>query len=357
MYLTKVRFKGFKNLQGDYTPDTGLNILVYPNGWGKTNFLEAIDYLSTLKSFRGIKDADLRSWDGGLFSSVEAEVSNDIDRLLKVVIAEENEKLKKNLYLDNSTTNSNKFKSTVKTLLYSPHNADIVSSSPDIRRNEFDRSIGQVFNGYDSLLKEYKYVVRNRNKLLQSIQSSNSQVKELTYWNERLIDLGEQIIERRLKFLHDIKSFLTEISDEMMADRFDDLKVIYESKSVEDHVIILKNKIEEGQVKEIRAGMTLYGPHRDDYIFTIRKRSLREYGSRGQQRLAGLTFMLSIHRLLREKEGHDAVLLLDDIMSELDEEHRSNIEDILGSLHTQIFVTSSERGYFTEEFISKGKLL
>ncbi len=358
MYLKKLEFKGFKNLDGVYTPDPHLNILIYPNGWGKTNLLEGIDYLSSLKSFRGLSDKDLLDWEKDYdFGFVEARISNNSERILKIVIANIEDSIKKSFFLNSAKTSSIKIRSNIKTILYSPHNADIISSAPDIRRNEFDRLIAQFQQGYLKLLGEYKYVLKNRNKLLIQIKEGKTSYNQMDYWNERFIKFGEEIINSRLEFLQALRPHLEKRAGEIFSDDFAKLKVEYISKSFSDKKIFLSEKILSNVDKEISAGMTLYGPHRDDYTFSIKEKNLREFGSRGQQRLAGLALVFGVADLIESSFEESAIILLDDIMSELDKSHRNNIEKLIRDMEGQVFITSSEKAYFSSSFIKKGLLL
>jgi DNA replication and repair protein RecF len=118
----------------------------------------------------------------------------------------------------------------------------------------------------------------------------------------------------------------------------------------------ISQKIEENLFKEIGAGMTLYGPHREDYVFYLGKIALKESGSRGQQRLASFVFTLSLLDSLINK-NRKVILLLDDLMSELDSKHRSNIEDILSDLSVQTIITSADKNDFSEKFLKSSNLI
>lgn len=368
MHISRISFRGFKNLEGDFELANGLNLLIFPNGWGKTNFLEAIDYISSLKSFRQIPDLELFNWarkneKGNEFVKIQLDISGEKKKQLQVVISDivngqnntGSQTKSKKTFVNGAATTPQKFKSSFETILYSPHNADIVSSSPETRRNEFDRYITEFDEKYSKQLNEYKFIIRSRNKLLQKIRIANAQAVELDYWNKRMIELGQEIIEKRVVFLHKTKKMLTDYAEEIFNPG---LVINYESKSLQNSEIILRDKIEENIEKEIQAGLSLYGPHRDNFIFSLNGQPLRKFGSRGQQRLAGLCLIFTLYNYYNKKLGRYPFLLLDDIMSELDDTHRRRIEAILlDRIKSQLFITSSEEKYFTSDFIRKCNLM
>lgn len=359
--ISKISFHSFKNLTGEYKPSENLNILIGPNGWGKTNFLESIDYFSHLRSFRGLSDRELFSWDSPMqFWKIVIEIVRDPNRkILESIISfdPKQEIIKKKFFIDKTATSSNKFKKIIDTILYSPHNADIVSSAPETRRFIFNRWIGQVDSEYEETLREYKFVVKSRNKLLGLIKNGFSSQKELSYWNERMIDLGTVILSTRLDFLNDIIDPIKKYSNAMFAADLLDMRISYQSKCVEEDKVILAEKIEAGVEKERGAGLSLYGPHRDNFVFMLKDKPLRDFGSRGQQRLAGLVVVLSYYDYLKSKTQRSPILLFDDIMSELDKTHRENIEKELKKLEAQIFITSSEKKVFSRSFVGEANLL
>jgi len=359
MVLTELQLKNYKNLSAEFKFKEGINALIYPNGWGKTNLLEAIDYLSSLKSFRSVADSDLKNWSGAdTFVKLQAKIQNSKPISLEVVVNFDEEKGKntKRVLLNGANTTPRKFKTQLATFIYSPHNADIVSSAPDIRRNQFDRFVSEFEDDYDKILKEYKFVLRSRNKLLSRIAEGRESEMQLGYWDGRFVELAEEILSRRLKLLSELGEFIKMASNELYKDGLD-LEILYNSKVVEDGVLMVREKMEEGRMKELRAGMTLYGPHRDDYEFLLNGNLLKTAGSRGQQRVAGIILLYALNSLFNEKFGKWPILLFDDIFSELDEEHRVNIEQSLQKLENQIFITSSQKELFSKEFLKGANLV
>lgn len=355
MYLRHLELKNFKNLSGSFEFDSQTNLLIYPNGWGKTNLLESIEYLSSRKSFRGLRDLDLFDWEGDDdFLKLSGSIRDKRNTQLDVIVSRENEKTKKVLKKNGANTNSRGIGSAIATFLYSPHNEDIVSSSPDVRRRQFDRYISEIFPQYSSLTKEYKYILKNRNKLLQSLQVNLAMISQLDYWNQRFVDIAEQIMELRLELLYLIEGAVGRLSGELYAGAIN-LEIIYSSKSIRDDVLVLSHKVRQNQQKEIDAGMSLYGPHRDDYEFLLNNSPLRQNGSRGQQRVAGIILILALESLFCTKHKLKPILLFDDILSELDKKHRENIMAKINTLENQVILTSSQEELFTDSFLKNSR--
>ncbi|MCA9383845.1 hypothetical protein KC909_05785, partial [Candidatus Dojkabacteria bacterium] len=181
----------------------------------------------------------------------------------------------------------------------------------------------------------------------------------LIYWTERLLELGSYILDERVRVLKEFRPVLRANAKQLFDAELGSLDIDYESKVTDfegedGSKEIFAQKIKSGINKEISAKRTLYGPHRDDIIFTLNDKNIRIFGSRGQQRLAALIFKLSMWFYLKDKLDVSPVLLLDDIFSELDAANSRKLENLLQELHTQILVTATEKYYLSEDFYKKG---
>ncbi len=347
--------QNFKNLNQGFNFSDSVNVLIRQNGWGKTNLLEAIDYIEHSKSFRSIKDIDLINWNN---SSNQFKISAEFANLniwnLDIVLTKNDEGvLSKRYIIDGKPVQSKKVRDKISTFFYSPHLDDLVSSTPEIRRKMFDRILVSLNEDYYKLLNEYKFVVRSRNKLLKQ----KKEEKELFYWNTRLIESGTQIMEKRISFLQTIDKYLKKIAKEVYKDMCKSFRLNYESKSFVNNKIILDIKQKEGLLKELEAGMSLYGPHRDNFVFYLNGYDLRYFGSRAQQRLAGLILYFALIDYLKDKKDKTAVILFDDILSELDDNYRKYVQNFLLKTNYQIILTASSRKVFSSGFLDKVNLI
>ncbi|HEC64163.1 MAG TPA: DNA replication and repair protein RecF [bacterium] len=361
MYLKNITFNNFKNLSGTSNLSDGINILVSPNGTGKTNFLEGMYYLTFGNSFRNGLEVNNASWDSrGDYFTLKGEI-DDKDEGVQVEMRYENSNGpgKKRFLVNEVGRKRDTFRGYISPVIFAPQTVDLVSGSPDGRRKAVNDVLSILDPDYSRLLNEYRSVVRNRNKILSNLQNNIGMESELTYWNEALIKLGGDIVFGRLKFFRGNAKIILERAKDLFNGEIKGLKINYATKFLEDKKITRKKiisnfeqKIRNNIRKEILAGVTLYGPHREDYDFLLEKMSLKESGSRGQQRLASFIFVLSLLDEL-DKKDRSVVLLLDDVMSELDKSHRKNIEKLLSSISTQMVITSAEEANFTKGFLNK----
>lgn len=321
-------------------------LIIGSNASGKTSILEAISLLSTGKSFRAEKIAEMVSF------------GQEIARLKGVVLPEaipevgtkeetpEVEKTELEIILTRGVVNGqrsayrlfsvngvkrqqNKATGILKTVLFRPEDMRLVEGSPSRRRNYLDSPLSLLFDEYESSIKVYDQVLKRRNKLLLMVRDNQQPKSTLEYWNQALIKHGEIIQEYRRKFISTAPSVEFPLH----------LQFEY------DPSIISADRIKQYLEKEIAAGHTLIGPHKDDFVVTFLHSESEEpldialYGSRGQQRLAVLWLKLvELHYLEREAEERP-VLLLDDIFSELDSSSQNLVLDLLKIGQTVITTT------------------
>ncbi|MFQ5493007.1 MAG: DNA replication/repair protein RecF [Candidatus Dojkabacteria bacterium] len=369
MHISNIAYKNFRNLNLKARIAPGLNIIVAPNGAGKSNFLDGIHYLSYVKSFRKYLDGSNISLDKKSdFARIDAElVSIDPVKLTIIFSSQEGRNFKR-YEVNGISKRKTTFSGNLYAVLFAPHDLDLISGSPEVRRGELDDFINSFDIEFAATLKEYKAVVKQRNKLLARIAEGVAKKGELGYWNDKLIDLGSKVITTRIETLERFLPVLAETARELFNGELNDLSLGYISKFGEiggkgekddDYrskvARRLRQKIEENSFKEIAATKTLYGPHRDDIDITLAGRPVKIFGSRGQQRLAALIFKLAMLVYLEELFNEKLILLLDDVMSELDQKHRENLERILSKMENQIIITGTSTADYTDGFLKRGK--
>lgn len=358
--IKNIKLKKFRNLNLQTDLDPNINIIIGKNGLGKSNFIDSVYYFSYGKSFKRISDSDSIAFDDTIgFARMETVINNDEQTKLAVTFSRVDDKSYKKLEVNDLATIKRKFNNHLYAVMFSPETLDIIIGSPDLRREDLDDFISGINDEYEHKLRDYKNIVRNRNKVLAAISDGKSTTKELIYWTERLLELGSYILDERVRVLKEFRPVLRENAKQLFDAELGSLDINYESKVTEFDMEggskeIFAQKIKSGINKEIGAKRTLYGPHRDDIIFTLNDKNIRIFGSRGQQRLAALIFKLSMWFYLKDKLGTSPVLLLDDIFSELDAANSRKLEHLLQELHTQILVTATEKYYLSEDFYKKG---
>lgn len=373
MYLTELEIHQFRCHAGVRMtiPDAGVRV-VGPNGSGKTSILEAIGLLATTRSFRGASDRDLVNWESGVdygvspFSRIEASViSEGEERTLGITLelADDGETVQsKRFLLDGRPTTAHDLVGNLMAVSFSPEDVQLVIGPPADRRRTLDILISQIDRTYMRKLSAYGRVLRQRNGLLKAFAKdyvrpdAGAAVAQISFWDEQLVGAGGYLVARRARVVDALNLALARAEPgSSSSERFGlqyqprtdvGLDRLAGDVSPEDAVVhannALQQDLEERRKDEFRRGMTLTGPHRDDLMFEIEGRSLARFGSRGQQRLGVLALKLAEAGVITEESGETPVFLLDDILSELDPEHRSLLLDALAVRQAQTILTSAE---------------
>jgi len=336
----------------------GVNVIVGPNASGKTNILEAIHLLSTGKSFRAGVEGEMVSHsaeiariagkvDSGKMSAIGLEVV--LSRGKIEIDKEKIQKIpKKRLLVNNVARRLIDFAGNFKTVLFGPWDMDLVNGPPALRRNFLDSVLSQVDREYRRSTLSYEKGLRQRNKILWDLRevSGFGEVgrERLHFWDKLLIKNGNYLGERRQEFVdfcnREIKS------QQLMSNGF---SLQYDKSAISE------GRLEEYEKQEVAAAQTLVGPHRDNFTFRVKEqgskrageRNLATYGSRGETRMGILWLKMQELNFIKEKTLVNPVLLLDDIFSELDHEHRDAVMGILKEHQTPL-----RQGYVGQAIIT-----
>lgn len=357
--LSLRQFRSYAKRTLAFSPNT--TFIVGPNTAGKTNILEAIMMMATGKSFRADRDEEMIQW-GSQVSVISCQLSQpeagrplaeDIIKLeIRLTRGEVNGQttpVKK--YLVNGIARRQiDFVGNLRAVLFWPEHLELITDSPSIRRKYLDSVLMQVDREYRRNLLSYERGLRQRNRLLDLIHEGKAQRHQLLFWNQLLIKSGGYLMDKREEFIRFVNNLQSSV-------------VSYQIEY--DKSVISETRLELYRDEEVAAKATLVGPHRDD--FTIEKRdtkyvirkteenkavsrltsyvSLSSYGSRGEQRLAILWLKLAELSFMEKETGERPLLILDDIFSELDIEHRELVLELLGKQQT--IVSSAEEEIVT----------
>ena len=326
--LALQNFRSYSKKTFVFSPLTTL--IVGPNTAGKTNILEAIMFLATGKSFRADQDREAIAWGEELSRmNAKCQMLNDKCELELVLTSGEVQgqqaPLKK--YLINGVPRRQvDFVGNLRAVLFWPEHLELVTDSPSLRRKYLDSVLVQVDREYRRNLLSYERGLRQRNRLLDLINEGKAGRGQLLFWNQLLIKAGGYITEKRGEYIH----FVNECPMS---------NVQYQIEY--DKSVISEGRLEQYKDEEVAAKATLVGPHRDDFTIFKDEKELSKYGSRGEQRLAVLWLKLAELAYIEKEAGDRPVLLLDDIFSELDDEHRELVVDLIGKQQT--ILTSADR--------------
>ncbi len=330
-------FRSYKKSELSFDATT---LIVGPNTSGKSNLVEAIYLLSTGKSFRTDKDTQMLK-----FTEEVGRVKGKVDQEeLEVLITngQVNGGSQYKKFLVNGVAKRRvDFAGKLLVVLFSPQDLEIIIESPSLRRNFLDEVLEQTDRNYRVAAIAYSKALRQRNALLEVARETGQRnEKQFEYWDSLVIENGNIITAKREEFINFINTAVKDIFG---------FVVEY------DKSLISKERLLQYEREEVAAGVTLVGPHRDDFrvlMFNGEDKTAHDvkfYGSRGQQRLAILQLKMLQLLFIEKLLGERPLLLLDDIFSELDEGHIELILEEIGKQQTIITTTH-------EEFIPK-KLL
>jgi DNA replication and repair protein RecF len=356
MFLTNLSLQNFRNHKQGVFNFSQKNIFLGENGSGKSNILEAIYLLATGKSFKADTDGEMIRY-GEQLAVVSCKLS----------VGSENTELKtivtsgKKFEVNGVPRRMMDFTGNLTAVLFGPQDLELVTGSPGGRRRYLDFVISQKDREYRRDLVSYEKGLRQRNKLLEMIREGQAQRQQLFFWDKLLIKDGEYITQKREAYLEALNSKFEGLNNNQNSNQ-------QFFKSYYDKSIISESRLKQYETAEVGAGTTLVGPHRDNFVVMQKYNSplhpslnLREgteegyiwndvskYGSRGEQRMAVLWLKEGEIRYL---EPELPLLLLDDVFSELDHEHREQVEKLLETQINnggQVIMTTADRHMLPE---------
>jgi DNA replication and repair protein RecF len=327
MILESIRLINFRNYKEKLiklSPD--LEMIVGPNGIGKTNILEAIHLVCEGNSFRIKKDFGLVKKDEG-WSRIEANFNLEGKKEKRVLkLSANGEKILKKLEIDGANRIASR--NLLPVVVFEPDQMRMITEGPDLRRMYLDERISFLDLEYARNLKDYKRVVAQRNRMLKLIKKGEVKKEDLFIWHIKLSELASPIVEARRKYLNELNEKL-ENDYRMISKAKDSLKVEYlPSFEREDSARLssdLFNKLEQDVEIDIQSGFTRRGPHRDDWMIKLNNQEASSGASRGEIRTLILSLKLYEFENLQNRFGITPLVLLDDVMSELDKGRRKEL--------------------------------
>ena len=341
MWLKSLNLKHFRNYEeAEITFHSGLNVFLGQNAQGKTNILESIYFLALTRSHRTRSDKDFIHFQekelkvSGVLEKKTGTIPLDIELTAKGRITKINH-LKQNRLSD--------YIGTMNVVLFAPEDLQLIKGSPSLRRKFIDIELGQIKPIYLSDLSNYNHVLKQRNAYLKA----NDKIDEtfLNVIDDQLIDYGCRVIKHRLDFLQKLESF-SQVKHWDISHNLEKLTVKYLSSiplqqidNIEENFRIALTKSRKRDLFKQNTGV---GPHRDDIAFFINQMDAN-YGSQGQHRSVVLSLKLAEIKLIENTTKETPILLLDDVMSELDNNRQLKLlETISHDIQTFITTTSLE---------------
>ena len=362
MYLKTLYLKQFRNYQEQKVEFSApKTILVGNNAQGKSNLLEAVELLSTLKSHRATRDRDL-IFEGTSASQINATIERaygSIDLSLRLsypgrrTATVNQEALKRQI----------DFLGLVNAVQFSSLDLELVRGAPERRRAWIDSLLVQIEPIYAHILQQYQIVLRQRNALLKTLKSQQSKpdTTQLALWDAQLATTGSRVIRRRDRILNRLapiaQAWHSSIAgnNEQLIIRYAP-NIIAEAEPPEKVQHAFLEKIQHRKVAEQVHGTTLVGPHRDEIEFSINQTPAKTYGSQGQQRTLVLSLKLAELKLIEDVVGEPPLLLLDDVLAELDLLRQNQLIETIQD-HFQTLITTTHLGAFDSQWLKSSQIL
>lgn len=348
LFLTELSLTNYRNYKKTRLSfENKVNVILGENAQGKTNLMESIYVLAIAKSHRTSRDKELIKWDEE-YAKIEGRVQKRMSALsLELVISNKGKKAKVNS-LEQKKLSS--YIGSLNVVMFAPEDLNLVKGSPQVRRRFIDIEIGQVMPVYMHDLNQYHHILQQRNHLLKQYNRAPEKNKVmLEILTTQLVEIAVKITNRRIHFLHLLQNWAEPIH-KGISRGLETLKIQYnpsvdvsEGMELSKMVEVYYEKFSKIKEKEIDRGITLAGPHRDDMQFFVNDKDVQVYGSQGQQRTTALSIKLAEIELIKSEVGEYPILLLDDVLSELDDYRQSHLlNTIQGKVQTFVTTTSVE---------------
>ena len=339
MYIDQLRLKSFRNYdQCAITLTPGINIFIGKNGQGKTNLLESIYFMSTTKSHRNIEDVQLIKLNEE-FSCIDCHTCYEDQKLWFSAVIH---KKGKNLSIRNQSVKKvSEFIGKINAVLFSPTDMNLFDASPKYRRHFLDVELGKMSNVYINQLNTYNRLLKERNAYLKQDNVDRILFDAIT---EQMILPQVSIIKKRQLFVDKLNGYITKFY-QLMTESDDVIKIKYDSVvnyDIDDEVIKhdLISKYETTRDRDLLLRQTNIGIHREDIVFTINDFDVLAMASQGQKRMIIIALKLSLVEIIHEYTNEYPILLLDDVLSELDNHKKNRLIQILPKKVQTIITTT-----------------
>lgn len=348
MYCKKINVRNFRNIdEASVEFDRGVNILIGENAQGKTNLIESIFYVSLGKSFRAAHSAEIIKF-GSEFADIELDFNDGIrdNNISMRIFRDKQRKVEKNhLRIDKMSEIVGSFRA----VLFCPEHLSLIKDGPALRRNYLDIAISRIYPLYIKTLQRYNYILKQRNALIKNAYADREAFDTtVELWSDQLAHEAAVISKYRAEFIKRVDRCVCQCLSEMTGSK-ENTEISYISSShIEGDACSDISAVETRYAellsashdREIAAGATLWGIHKDDIDIKINGKAARIFASQGQQRSLALALKIAEGDICFEEFGDYPVLLLDDVLSELDATRREYL--ISKIVSKQVIMTSCE---------------
>ncbi|MBQ2644596.1 DNA replication/repair protein RecF [bacterium] len=366
MEINNIKLTNFRNYTDlSLTFDADKILLTGKNAQGKTNLLEAISYLASLKTIKAKQDNELIKWGENISKIQGSFTKHSSETLLEITLNPPKKKiLKVNEIKKNKTS---EYLSNIYTVSFSTSDLLLLKGNPEDRRSWLDGAVSSLYPAHADRISKYNKIRVQKNNFLKSL-NGNIKINNplLDVWNEQLAITGSNIILLRINFLKELLKYAklkhsyislkeklsilydSSIIDTINVENIDE----YTSKKIAENFY---QKLEQKKTEEIIRAQSVVGPHRDDISFYIDEIDSKKFASQGQQRTIVLALKLAETELIKAKTGYNAILLLDDVLAELDDIRQTYLLNGIEEKH-QTIITSVDTLHFDKRYLENVKI-
>lgn len=333
--LTSLRLQNFRSyVDASFEFSERVNIIVGPNGSGKTNLLEAVQVLAVGDSYR-VNDAELIRHDAP-WTRLDATLGDDSIRTLKII---PNPRLIKTFEIQEKPYSRLPQQQTIPIVLFEPNHLQLLHGAPELRRSYLDDILEQTSQGYAGFRRNYRRVLSQRNALLKR---GHPAAGEIFPWNLRLSELGAVLARARFELVTELQPKLTGLY-KTLAKTDAEITISYEPQfPITSYETALLHKLESALSNDVARGFTAYGPHREDVVVNFNGYTALEVASRGETRTVVLALKILELERIEQVRGITPILLLDDVFSELDGARRRALTTYLQTHQTFLTTTDAD---------------
>lgn len=359
MQVTKLSLTNFRSYERlELSLGLGLTTVVGDNAQGKSNLLEAIYLLAIGKSYRAPSERDLVSWDtveSGGYSIVSAILINDqatTEVRVGLYCSAGGASVSKRVRINGLAKRTSDLVGVMRAVLFSAEDIDLVFGSPSGRRRYLDVLLSQLSRGYVKALSRYQRILSHRNAVLKSMREGRSGENELSFWDQEICKEGAVVMKERWASMDELSDLIGAAFARLSGGSSLAAQYVSTVPRPEDgdHAASIEQALIKTREQERALSMTMVGPHRDDIRLLLGGVEIAHHASRGQARIAALAMRLAEAQLLTAGHGESPILLLDDVLSELDEPRRALVLAEAGT-YMQSVVTSADPTVLPDEYL------
>jgi DNA replication and repair protein RecF len=361
LHLGSLRTVQWRNLaDGDVALSPGVNVLVGGNGQGKTNFLEAVQYLALGRSHRGSRDEEIVRFGADHFY-VCGVGKGEAGETLRIEAGFTPPRSKRLKVDGQPVARLTDLLGTLACVSFGPEDAELARGAPQLRRRFVDYSLAETSRTSLKLLADYRRALQQRSSVLRDARDGSADLdRALAVWDDELIRLGLELTERRAEALVDLGRETTAAFERLgpgpvlrlryavhavgesfdLEGGLDDLRERLRAEPAKD---AFRARLRQRRVAERARGLTLVGPHRDDLELVLDGRDVRRFGSQGQSRAVAVALKMAQAEFIAQRRGERPIVVLDDVFAEFDQPHAEALWATVCTRH-QTFLAVPRRG-------------